>query len=94
MPKNARRRKKKPPEASPHLVEFFMRHRGMSKAQATSAAARGRRMLRDGTGGLTIQSCGVCGEEPAVYDPADPAQRQAGRDAMDAHLLVCQGPAA
>lgn len=85
MPKKGRRRRPKQPEACPRLIAFLMEFRGMSKAQATSTAARAR-VMRDEP---QVVACMVCGGEIYVLDPASPLPAGAVRDAQDAHMQVC-----
>lgn len=85
MPKKTRRRKRQEPEASPRLIAFLMQFRGMSKAQATSAAARARGMRDE----PQVWACTLCGGEICTVEPAGPLSAEAVRDAQDAHMQVC-----
>lgn len=85
MPRKARHRKPKRPDANPRLVAFLERFHGMSRAQATSAAARARSM----GGELQAIACMACGDPLLEFEPAHQPSAPAVREAQDAHRLVC-----
>lgn len=96
MPKKTHRRKPKGPEVPPRLVTFLMEHEGMSRREATRAAAAGVRVYdaRRGKSLMTRLFCDVC-ESPVgePYDVMDDAQAAAARDVARAHTAACKAPA-